>query len=589
MTDSTYRNMDNFKTYTTRSIYNMLTDTSYTKIIVFWFIAIFPLFIPNNGGTGLALPQNLLTWMLMLILSGLVFYRTKQPLIITPTWCWAAAGTLVLAVPLFYTRSEWLPAALWRHAGLTGGLLFWLAGLQINWSIAQRRWVIHAILLATVIQTLLALWQTLTLTQFPYPLAIPVARSGGVFQQVNVLASFCAVGLGLALGIFLTPVYRFSVSQAPYQSVTGAVLFILSAGLVWQQSRTGWLAEILICFAAVVRFRLYPRQLALAFIIMFSGGACAALLMYKGIGVPVISHAGSNLARMSMYRDALAMTIQKFWTGWGYGGFEFNFQHFRLAQRPDEYITEIARHPHNELLYWLVDGGAVAGIGLLLLFLSAGNLIQQVTRFRSSQYVCFPLGLALIPLLLHSQTEYPFYLSTTHWLLFILFITLLDRLTIPATSLVALPRVSSRSICFILFALTVSVAAGGLIPAFNSHLALTDFERQGWHRTGESERAMRYDRFINTERWAYDLHTHNLLAFNLTRDAKVLEDYQLWAQNYLKTRIDRNVYANLVLIERAQGKTELAEQHRREVSYLFPNDSRFITPSSVDTSWKSLD
>ncbi|WP_455872368.1 O-antigen ligase family protein [Serratia proteamaculans] len=69
------------------------------------------------------------------------------------------------------------------------------------------------------------------------------------------------------------------------------------------------------------------------------------------------SHTGSNHVRYTMLRDTLAMIAEKPLLGWGYGGFEYSFHHFRINQTPPTVVTEIARHPHNELLLWWVEGG----------------------------------------------------------------------------------------------------------------------------------------------------------------------------------------------------------------------------------------
>ena len=58
-----------------------------------------------------------------------------------------------------------------------------------------------------------------------------------------------------------------------------------------------------------------------------------------------------------MLKSTLAMIAEKQLLGWGYGGFEYSFQHFRLAQGLSIEGVDIVRHPHNELLLWWVEGG----------------------------------------------------------------------------------------------------------------------------------------------------------------------------------------------------------------------------------------
>lgn len=75
----------------------------------------------------------------------------------------------------------------------------------------------------------------------PYPLI--GGRPYGVFQQVNLLASFTATGLALALMLFLLP--DFSLRAKRYEKLRlmllALLLAVFPALLVWLQSRIGWL------------------------------------------------------------------------------------------------------------------------------------------------------------------------------------------------------------------------------------------------------------------------------------------------------------------------------------------------------------
>ncbi len=76
---------------------------------------------------------------------------------------------------------------------------------------------------------------------FDYPMKN--GRPYGVFLQVNVLASFIACGLALALMLLLLP--DFSLTQPKAERgrryALGLVLVLFPVLLVWLQSRIGWL------------------------------------------------------------------------------------------------------------------------------------------------------------------------------------------------------------------------------------------------------------------------------------------------------------------------------------------------------------
>ncbi|WP_259463290.1 pilin glycosylation ligase domain-containing protein [Serratia marcescens] len=156
--------------------------------------------------------------------------RTRLSL--TPTARLLLLGIAVLALPLLYTRAEWREDALWRCAGLLGGWLFYVACLQLRLTPRQRELLLYGLLFAVGVQALLAALQLFA------PILAWVAPNGsrvyGVFQQPNVLGSFIATGLALALWLLLAPL---SAPTWRRQLPLLALLVAFSALLVLIQSR----------------------------------------------------------------------------------------------------------------------------------------------------------------------------------------------------------------------------------------------------------------------------------------------------------------------------------------------------------------
>lgn len=97
-------------------------------LLLIWMAAILPVYHPNMGGDGLALPQNILAWGVMALTTLIVTFTVclgRIRLSLTPTARLLLLGIAVLALPLLYTRPEWREDALWRCAGLLGGWLFY--------------------------------------------------------------------------------------------------------------------------------------------------------------------------------------------------------------------------------------------------------------------------------------------------------------------------------------------------------------------------------------------------------------------------------------------------------------------------------
>lgn len=505
---------------------------------------------------------------------------------ITPTCRAVLLACLLLALPVVFTRPEWESTATWRLASLWAGALFYFTWLQVRITPWQRHAVLYLILLASVVQASVALLQLFSPSIAQNLTGSGSGRAFGVFQQPNVLASFIATGLALALAAFLLPGYRLVQPRAEYwrRGTMAAVLVLLPMVLVWVQSRTGWLAGALVLVLFILCFgRRYAHAVTMASLLVTGGTVAAVLVLWWGSDLHYTDHAGSNQARYVMLHDTLAMIAEKPFLGWGYGGFEYSFQHFRLAQGLSTQGVGIARHPHNEWLLWWVEGGFIALLGMFLLLWAGLKLVARARWRDKCAFACgkasageaLALCVALLPITLHSQTEYPFYLSTLHWLVFLLLLAMLDRLVGPRLG----PGSGLKWWKWPMLALSLAVLFI-MVTGFYSGQVLTQAERKGLQDMRQVNALPDWASWMHDDRLEFDRQLAGLLTFNQTRDEQQLETYAQWAQRYLTHRIDKNVYANLLLILRQQQQWVLAEQYQREAAGLFPMDARFIVALS---------
>lgn len=552
---------------------------------LFVFLLFIPLaiFIPNPGGAGLALPFNFLVYGGTSLLMGICWRATPlRRVVITPTCRAIITACVLLAVPVVSTRPEWQSAAVWRLAGLFAGAAFYFTWLQVRMTARQRHAVLYLILSAAGIQALMVLLQLFA----PQIAQIWVPGSGGraygIFQQPNVVASFIATGFALALASSVLPGFQLldPCAECWRRRALAAVLVLLSMVLVWVQSRTGWLAGAFVLGLFVLCFgRRYPQAVTVASVLVVGAVIAAALVLWLGSDMRYASHAGSNHARYAMLKSTLEMIAEKPLLGWGYGSFEYGFQHFRLAQGLSTEGVGIARHPHNELLLWWVEGGMVALLGMLLLVWAGFKLLARACWHDKRASACgkasageaLALCLALLPIALHSQTEYPFYLSALHWLVFLLLLAMLDRLVSPRLG----TGCGLKPWRLPMLALSL-VALFIMASGFYSGRVLTQAERGGLKNMQQVDALPSWASWMHDDRLQFDRQLAGLLTFNQTRDEQQLETYSQWAQHYLTYRIDKNVYANLVVILRQQQQWVLADQYQREAAGLFPIDARFI-------------
>ncbi len=548
-------------------------------LLLIWLIVLSPLAFPNMGGSGLKLPHNILAWAVMAATTFTLCLTLSAScnISLSVTARWLLLAVVILAIPMLYTPPQWLSAALARWLALVGGWVFYVSWLQYRPPYFARHWLFYAILLAAIFQALIALLQLTLPGAVPSWLAYPMqnGRPYGVFQQVNVLASFLASGLALALMLFLLPKFALIQPQAERgrRYVLGLVLVLLPMLLVWLQSRIGWLGgSISGALLLWLGWRQAKKLTGIAAGLMFCGIMSALVLQAKG-GVSLVEHVASNQARLIMLQDSLKMLVEKPWLGWGYGGFEYSFQHYRLAAGLSTLGLGVVRHPHNEILLWWVEGGMVALVGMAII-LGAGIRLLRLSWRRKGESLA--LAIVLIPLLLHSQTEYPFMLSSATWAVFLLLLAQWDRQTELATertifSMAATPFL--RTVVSMASVAVFIVASFGLY----ANLSLTAVERNHFADIQPAQRAMAFDLWVNTERWHYDQQTHALLMYNQTRDPRLLENYAQWAQGYLARRIDKNVYAAWLAIAQYQQDTATYRRLHQEANALFPTDPRFLT------------
>ncbi|MFI8416766.1 O-antigen ligase family protein [Serratia sp. NPDC078593] len=564
-----------------------------TAVLCFWFAIAMHIYVPNIGGVGLNLPQNILAWMAMASLIIIIWQVMPKNKRVTVTLFGTLLflGIVLLLIPQLYTRPEWSTHSLWRLAGLLGGGIFYFTLSQYRMPPRFRRVVFYALLLAVMLQALLTLLQLFfpELAHAWMAYRMGASRPYGIFQQANVLGSFLAVGVALALMLFLFPAYKLTIPGYEYWRTRLLVLLLLllPAVLVWVQSRTGWLGGGL---AAVLMLLLAgrgsPQRSAIAVLLMVIGAGGASLMLWHGglaeYGMRYTSHTFSNHARYTMLRDAIAMIMEKPLGGWGYGSFEYNFQHFRIHQTLPTTVTEIARHPHNELLLWWIEGGVIALAGLAVLIVGGAILLMRAIRAsrETNNKEGLALCLLLLPLVLHTQTEYPFYLSTLHWLLFLLLLAMLERRVTPVMQRRRLPPLCkgflSRGIRF--------SALGGVVlmlGALKGGYTLTMAEKSGFRLMDATVAMSFFSGWVHQERREFDLHMRSLQDFNRSGDERLLEHYARWADDYLTRRIDANVYATLLQILQYRQQKAAADRLRHEAALLFPQDIRFAIKEAV--------
>lgn len=556
---------------------------------------------PHPPGSGLFLPSNIVAWATMayscLIVCLAVMLPRQQTvdLSFSPLTRRLALVTVMLAIPLLYSPEMWWMDGAVQWLGVAGGFAFYFCLVQARLTLRHHRLLLGGIAAAALFQAIVGALYLLVWLPETGEWYASGQEIGGVLLQNNVTATFLMIGMGAALLLLLEPVYRTGKLMRGLLMFT---LMALSFMLVHLQSRIGLLDGLvsLVCFGLCYGRR-EPVLSAIALGSVLTGVALAfALIIFAPAGHLDLVHEASNRYRLQMLRETWKMVELHPLAGWGLGSFGYHYSQFLVMSGIASQESVVVQHPHNEWLFGWAEGGLVTVLAYLILLVTGWQLWRQTRRRDTEQGTTFRRGLwiLLLPMLLHTQVEYPFYLSTVLWLIFLLLLALLDGVSYGSTG--ASSGTEQREDDRYLLSATM-MCAGGAIAGFISLLALlymltglqsglmlSSLERAQVKNT--PERAMHADLdaihrtlwnpWIFEERFEFDRQLENLLRFNTTRDPRLLLGYLSWSSRYLAVRFNPDVFAARMMILDAAGRHSQAQRIRTEARLLYPRDIRFI-------------
>lgn len=530
-------------------------------LAAFYCLIAMHIYWPNRGGSGFYLPWNLVggIFIALLIIGAMLFSR--PPLATSGFFNLLASGSLILLLPLLWAQQPWLSEALPRLMGLVLGVLAYFALLQIPLDRRWRRRLLMLLLAATVIEALLGLVQ--------YSLLQPGNWMGyntlknrpyGIFQQWNLMASFMATGLALALYLLSA---RRPLSRS-LQWLAAAMLLLAPLLLIVIASRVGLLAALLLSPLQLwMLYRLNRRRAGIALLLLMAGVSAGLLLVMLNGATRALMLPEPIFYRLTYWQEALDMIAERPWLGWGYGHFQHDFLHHFYTTHSSGMESVAISHPHNEILLWGVEGGLLSLSGIALIVWGLWRLLRhsRPVPLRPAPW------LAALPILLHMMVEYPLYLSAAHSVLLLVILRVSDlrrRLRLPSHSQLPL-RLTTAGIA----ALMVPYLLNGL----HSALIITAVEKSGLRQFGPMSQVITPTPW--QVRYDYDMQLRQLLQYPQTRNMATLLSYQQWAENEIRVRPDANIYINLMAVSRLLQQPQRATDLQRQAKRLFPHDARF--------------
>jgi len=394
-------------------------------------------FHPNIGGLGLELPYNATTWLSALLFSYIVIstqVKTKKIICNYDFLYCLIFPIAVLLVGIFSDipqHVDWL----FRQLYILGGFLFIFSLLQTRFTTQHIDKILYCLVIASLLQTIIAITQLYGVsfleTVIPYSKdKTPV----GVFQQLNVLASYLVTGLMIILYLISRPSF-YSVH------ILIKILFVLTFGLavfiiISTGSRVGILSFIasstLMLISRKKQLFQHKKILLLLTIVAFIGIQSAQTGFSRALDKTENMTSGEySSLRQTFYAVAGDLITEKPFLGYGIGSFQRVWvdQVAKFASKhPNAQISQgTVSHPHNEILLWMIEGGLISLSALLIVLIAICHALYQCGFSRGGAYMAL-----LLPITLHTQVELPFYISSVHWFvwLFLIFLVFRHKLTV---------------------------------------------------------------------------------------------------------------------------------------------------------------
>jgi len=507
--------------------------------------------LETPGGTGLYLSFNVFGWLIatLLISIGLWQITLNKKIVTSKLQLYSLLGFLCLCVPMFY-GSEFSDHAIPRLLGLAGGLLLLFCLYQFDELRENPQQVLWWILIAVAIQACFGLVQYFILDTGDWGGYKPgISRPHGSFLQPNVMASFMATGIAIALYLSVAS-KTFSVNK--YQkALCYFCLFSTTFLVVVLQSRTGHFTALLaIVFISPYLYFKNKNQFAINTILIITTLCISAQSFDQSdVAKRGVQSYQSEGTRPYNFHVTTLLIKENLASGVGYGNFERKFldrynEHKR--QKPKFRNPELnLSHPHNEVLYWVSEGGVVALLGMIffcIAYMKSWLLINNKLAKRLAI-----LGL-ITPLLLHCHLELPFYSSVSHWFVFIILLWFTDikgtrnglELFFDNPFLLRFAAILASSI-FVPFLLTT----------LHTGMIIVGHEKNGYQDLGS------FKNIINPIVWQKQLDV-NVYAYVLIsglkeKEPKKLEKYITWGLEEIRHRPRISLYSNILLALQVLG------------------------------------
>mgnify|MGYP000075881640 CR=1 FL=1 len=526
----------------------------------------------NIGGLGLNLPFNIAAWLAatLFISVTIIFSSRLRVLIYSRALVYCLIFPVVVIIAGFVSEVPQPTVWFFRQLYILGGFLFLFSLFQLRLSVKQIEQLLYILVLSTLLHSLVGVAQVFNLTELRGWIPIGNKRLPiGVFQQVNVQASYLVTGLGIILFLISRPSFNAS-------KIVTTVLFILTIGMavyviISTGSRIGILSLIVMSSLMMLSrkkhlLRHKKIMLLIALVSVFSVIAGQSGLLRALDKTEKMTEGEYSSARKTMYAIGVDLVQNKPLFGYGIGSFPrvWTEQTAIFARDNPQAVLPYttATHPHNEVLLWMIEGGLI----------SVASLLVILIVFCMSLYFCgFSRGVAylalLLPITLHTQVELPFYISSLHWFLwlFLIFIVLRHRTSTIKLKLSQMAKYSIQ-IC------TIVVGIGASAMLVHAEKAQKEIFHYIYIEGGGDIQVALNDLYFNT--FAEKLMMQTVLYSSIKQNNKTkLPMFIDWAEHAIGINPELGMF---ILLSDAYGfmgdKSQQCRVAKRGISIYIQND-----------------
>ncbi len=535
------------------------------------FLLAMHFFMPNPGGAGLALSFNATTWIAFSFVLAIGCYHLarNQVLKYSKLTIGLLVCAIIMTIPVFYPNANSNLAAN-KLIGLWCGWLFFVVLQQFQFSNQQRQRILWFIVLAVVLEAIFGLTQYLYLApDNPFGYNTVSNRPYGIFQQPNVMASFLATGLVIASYLLARQPHKYDRKRIGVYLLYVVPLLTLPL-IVVLASRTGWLASLFALLLLTPYMYRYSskRRFTLWGVSLASGLILSIVIMniaFPDGGGLATEKVNMESPRTYTFPQTLDMVIEKPFTGYGYGKFESEYILYTARQHAlnEKYPAGLPSmdHPHNELLYWGVEGGLLPVLGILLaMALVLYNIYQAKRGTRLALLALFA------PIVLHSHLEYPFYHSLVHWIIFVILLYWVDQ-RVASFRHVGFTKITTSLLRVFSLVLPI-VLTFYMISALHTNYILTKFETT--RPTNPEILNQVSNPVVWKDRFDWDVYSTFLNIGLHKRAPSLIQPYIDWSLTIIKDKPRPAFYNNLILAYQGLDDSSKAEQIRAEAQFLFP-------------------